>query len=140
MQRGETELAALLRGMEPMLHPAEHGYGLLPLDATMPPGLTAFALIAEDEGTTVIATVSELQRHGIAHLDGWARIGLRVHSDLSAVGLTAAIATALTGAGISANVVAGYHHDHLFVQWPLRHDAMAVLARLAGKARVAIGA
>jgi hypothetical protein len=28
-------------------------------------------------------------------------------------------------------VIAGYHHDHFFVQWARRFDAMQVLAGLA---------
>jgi len=43
------------------------------------------------------------------------------------VGLTAAIARVLAGKGISANVVAGFYHDHVFVPWARRDDAMAVL-------------
>jgi uncharacterized protein len=54
-----------------------------------------------------------------------------VHSDLAAVGLTAAFAGALASEGISCNVIAGFHHDHLFVPWERRADAMAALGRLA---------
>ena len=43
------------------------------------------------------------------------RIELRVHSALEAVGLTAAVSGALADAGLTANVVAGAHHDHLLV-------------------------
>jgi hypothetical protein len=32
------------------------------------------------------------------------------------VGLTAAVTNKLTSYGISANVIAVYHHDHIFVQ------------------------
>ncbi len=50
-------------------------------------------------------------------------ITLTVHSDLQAVGLTAAFAAALAQADIPCNVVAGAYHDHLFVpveSWPRR--------------------
>ena len=83
----------------------------------------AFALIREDEGLTVIRP----------HPDGeWARISLKVHSSLSAVGLTVALSTALAKAGISANVVAALRHDHVFVPWNLRDEAIACLQSLAG--------
>ena len=32
------------------------------------------------------------------------------------MGLTAAVATKLASKGISANVIAAYYHDHIFVQ------------------------
>jgi hypothetical protein len=50
-----------------------------------------------------------------------------VHSSLEAVGLTAAVAGALTAAGISANVVAAFHHDHVFVPADRAEAAMAQL-------------
>jgi hypothetical protein len=59
------------------------------------------------------------------------RISLTVHSSLAAVGLTAAVATALAREGISANVVAGSYHDYLLVPWDRRDAAMAALAELA---------
>jgi hypothetical protein len=49
--------------------------------------------------------------------------------------MTAALAKALTEAGISANVVAAYHHDHIFVPWARRHDALAALEALARRHR-----
>ncbi len=60
-------------------------------------------------------------------------ITLTVHSSLEAVGLTAAVATALTEAGISANVVAAFFHDHIFVPAADADQAVAVLLAL-GKA------
>ena len=120
-------LSALLEGMEPLLHPGDYGFATV---ATVPAGLRPFAVIAEDEGLTLVAMSADLAAAGIAHQGGWARISLTVHSDLAAVGLTAAIAGALTEAGISANVIAGYFHDHFFVQAARADEAMAVLDRL----------
>ena len=82
----------------------------------------AFALIREDEGLTAIR----------AHPEGeWARISLEVHSSLSAVGLTAALSRALAEADISANIVAGLRHDHLFVPWNRHEEAVVRLKALS---------
>ncbi len=67
----------------------------------------------------------------VAAEEPWARISLTLHSDLAAVGLTAAFAAALAAAGISANVVAGFYHDHIFVPWERRGDAMEALHALS---------
>jgi len=132
--RGETELSALLRTMQPQLFAEELGYGRLPPGQGLPSGLVPFATVAEAEGMTVVAAAAELARHGVDHVPGWARISLTVHSDLAAVGLTAAVATALAAEGISANVVAGCFHDHFLVQWDRRFAAIAVLTRLSASA------
>ncbi|MBA4324484.1 MAG: ribonuclease H [Rhodobacter sp.] len=124
---GETDLAVLLATMEPVLHPEPYGYavwtgGALPIQP--------FAAILEAEGMTVVAPLAEMRAAGMVS-DPWARVSLTVHSDLAAVGLTAAFAGALGRVGISCNVIAGYHHDHLFVQWERREDAMTALRGLA---------
>jgi hypothetical protein len=79
----------------------------------------AFALIREAEGVTLI-------RPGV----GWARITLGIHSSLAAVGLTARLAAALAARGISANMIAAFHHDHVFVPWNRRDEAMVALRGL----------
>lgn len=113
-----SDLAGMLAGMAPVLDARRWDFGLIAGDT--PAG--AFALIREDEGLTAI----------IADADGaFARITLMVHSALDGVGLTAAVATALAAAGIACNVVAGFHHDHLFVPWERREEALALLQRLS---------
>jgi uncharacterized protein len=129
---GETSLERLLSGLHPVLHAEEYGYGQIAPGVPLPSGLRPFATVAEDEGLTIVAPASDLARHHVGHDAGWARISLGIHSSLEAVGLTARIAAALTGAGISANVVAGFLHDHVFVQWERRHLAMKVLDGLSG--------
>jgi hypothetical protein len=88
------------------------------------PPADAFAVIREEEGVTAIIAGD---RAGMP----FARITLTVHSALEGVGLTAAVSGALAKAGIACNVVAGYHHDHLFVPWERRDEALGVLQRLA---------
>lgn len=51
-------------------------------------------------------------------------------SDLAAIGLTAAFARALGDAGISCNVVAAAHHDHMFVPVERADAAIAALRAL----------
>lgn len=56
-----------------------------------------------------------------------------MHSSLEAVGLTAAVAARLAEPGISANVVAGFFHDHVFVPWARREEAVEALWGLAAE-------
>jgi len=61
------------------------------------------------------------------------RITLRVNSALDGVGLTAAVSAALARKGIPANVVAAYHHDHVFVPAAQAEAALEVLRSLAAE-------
>jgi len=88
-----------------------------------------FALIREDEGLTAIQRAIPKTTHDDPPL--FARITLQVYSDLEAVGLTAAISRALTDRGICANVVAGFHHDHVFVPFHRGEEALQCLKNLA---------
>ena len=96
----------------------------------LPDGLTALATYAEMEGTSVIALALDLEGFDIRHEGPWARISLGLASELSGIGLTAAISTALADAAIPCNVVAAYHHDHVFVPWDRREEAFEILKGL----------
>ena len=116
-----SDLSGMLAGMAPVLDARRWEFALVAGD----PPADAFALIREDEGLTAI----------IADADGaFARITLMVHSALDGIGLTAAVVTALAAAGIACNVVAGFHHDHLFVPWERRGEALAILSDLSARA------
>ena len=119
---GERDLARLLQTLKPRLYPQRYAFAET-ADATLHDGL--FALIREGEGLTAIAPDPQ---------GDWARISLEVHSSLDAVGLTAEISSRLAEKGISANIVAALHHDHLFVPWDRREEALAVLHGLEGGA------
>jgi hypothetical protein len=118
-----SDLAAMLAGMAPVLD--ARAWFFVQVEGAPP--ADAFALIREEEGTTAIVAG---ERAGAP----FARITLMVHSALEGVGLTAAVSGALAQAGIACNVVAGYHHDHLFVPWDRRDEALAVLCGLAAAA------
>ncbi|MGP1352266.1 MAG: ACT domain-containing protein [Parasphingopyxis sp.] len=128
---GETDLDALLRDLKPMLAEEEHGFATIPMGEGWPQGLVPIATFAEAEGASVIALTSIMEGIGLAHEGGWAKITIGANSALDAVGLTARIAAALAEKGISSNIVAAYHHDHVFVPWARRDEAMAVLEDLS---------
>jgi hypothetical protein len=127
---GERDLRKLLSGMSPELHPGPYVFTSVTA-AVAPPGLSPVVTIAEAEGLTLVLTREEADRAGLAYDYEAAWITLRIHSALDAVGLTAAVATELAEADLSCNVVAGYHHDHLFVPYEHADRAIAILEDLA---------
>ena len=130
---GERALDALLAGLDPVLHPDLLVFATVPPGAPVPAAVdgATFARVVEDEGTTLVVPVAVAEAHGLTHEMPSRRIELRVHSDLAAVGLTAAMATALAAEGISANVVAAFHHDHVLVPAADADRALAVLRSLS---------
>ena len=127
---GERDLARLLARLAPRLDPTPWVFVALALP--LPGGLDPLMIFREDEGTTCILPAADARRLGLPDEPVFRRITLSVHSSLEAIGLTAAVASALTAGGISANVVAAFHHDHLFVPADRAEDAMACLQALAG--------
>ena len=126
---GESDLAKLLAGLRPRLSDTEFAFGVVPNGVALPPQMAPLGTFQEDEGLTVIAPTAAFTGTDLEHIAGWALITLEVHSALAAVGMIAALARALADEGISTNVIAAFHHDHVFVPWDRRHDAMQVLAR-----------
>ena len=125
----QSDLQALLADMRPELNAGEYvftttGHGSVPSD------VRPVVSVAEEEGITLVLRKEEADRLGLSYdyVAGW--ITLRVHSPLHAVGLTAAVAAELAQAGLSCNVVAGFHHDHLFVPRDSASRAVALLNRM----------
>jgi hypothetical protein len=128
-----SDLATLLRTLEPHLNSGVYVYTQTPLERDIA-GIDTVATMREREGITLILREDEAQRHGLPVLFCAAWITLTVHSDLQAVGLTAAFSRALSDAGIGCNVIAGTIHDHIFVPAEQASDAMAVLLALQQRA------
>jgi uncharacterized protein len=125
---GESDLRRLLSDMRPELN--EGRYVFTTVEGDVPSGVTPVVTVAEQEGLTLVVRQEEADAAGVAYdyVAGW--ITLRIHSALDAVGLTAAVSRELADAGLSCNVVAGYHHDHLFVPYEQASRAVAVLERM----------
>lgn len=130
---GETDLNRLLAGLSPRLNPGEFVFCCVAAPSAEQ-AAAALGSFREAEGCTLILARDDAERLGLAYDYVAAWITLQVHSALAAVGLTAAFATALTREGISCNVIAGYHHDHLFVASGDADRALAALRRLATEA------
>jgi hypothetical protein len=131
---GEKNLNTLLKSMNPILHDGEYVFCLVNTLETIDVN-TTIMIFKEQEGITIIIERNMADQLGLAYsfIANW--ITLSVHSSLEAVGLTAAFSKALSDAGISCNVVAGYYHDHIFVDRKDARKAMEVLTELASKSK-----
>ncbi len=110
----ERKLSVLLASMATELRPDAYVFSTVEGPETVT-GVEVLASVTEPEGLSLVTTREQADRIGLTYDSVAAWITLRVHSALDAVGLTAAVSSALTEAGISCNVIAGYHHDHLLV-------------------------
>ncbi|MDF9388700.1 ACT domain-containing protein [Vibrio sp. 1151_11] len=126
-----TDLEVLLQSMSPELVGGSYVFCTVQGALADYLHLEPVATFQEREGLTLVI---EQQKAVAAQLDFesvFSLITLTVHSSLEAVGLTAAFATKLASYGISANVIAGYYHDHIFVQKDKAEKAMAALKEFA---------
>jgi hypothetical protein len=142
MNAAVSDLQVLLTSMSPVLEPRTVAFLSFPDGTNRLADIPPAALIGtfrEREGLTVIVESSVAERLGMPILFRAAWITLTVHSNLAAVGLTAAFSAALGEAGISCNVVAAACHDHIFVPVERAADAMDALQSLQRRAAQAAG-
>ena len=131
---GITDLSILLASLEPTLVDGEFVYISVP-----PEGLEKYlamkpiGLFFEEEGLTLILPKQAAADAGLAASAPLRCITMTVHSSLEAVGMTAAMAAALTREGISANVVAAWYHDHIFVPVADADRAVEAIRALAAR-------
>ena len=127
---GETDLAKLIKGMKPELNPGQFVFCVVNT-LRQAVELNPICIFQEKEGVTVILPKTQADENTLFYSAVCAWITLTVHSSLEAVGLTAAFSKTLTEANISCNVIAAYHHDHIFVPIKDAEHAMSVLFSLA---------
>ncbi|MGR6834158.1 ACT domain-containing protein [Aliivibrio wodanis] len=124
---GITDLDELLRSMNPKLIESEFVFCTVSGVLTDYVELNPVATFIESEGVTLVLKKSVAEKAGLSFDGTYNQITLTVHSSLEAVGLTAAVASKLASKGISANVIAAYYHDHVFVQTSKAEAAVSAL-------------
>jgi hypothetical protein len=132
----EKDLEKLLSGINPAL--SNHRYYFASVGESELMALANFldsiiAIFREDEGITVVFLDEIKDDIGqiTEKITGpFALITIGADSDLLAVGFLAKISAALAGEKISVNAFSAYHHDHLFVPFERKDDAMSALNRL----------
>ena len=124
---GETNLETLLATMSPNLMAEEYVFCSVQGDYIDYNALSPLASFRESEGLTLVISKEMALAHQLPFESVFRGITLTIHSSLDAVGLTAAVSGKLTANNISANVIAAYYHDHIFVQSEKAELALKVL-------------
>ena len=130
---GESDLLTLIAQMSPSLD--DQVWAFVSVGDVSSDYLAehALATFRETEGTTLIVPWERAEEFDVCS-EPMARVTLNIHSSLEAVGLTAAVSQALASEAISANVVAGFYHDHIFVPQTEGERAVACLTLLSAAA------
>jgi len=130
-----SDSQSMLAGMTPVLTEGEFVFCSINetdvIGRAMPMALGSFK---EAEGLTVILPRADAKALGFDDTLPMRRITLDVFSALDGVGLTAGVAAALAAENIPCNMVAAYHHDHVFVPAAMAERAIAVLRELQQRA------
>ncbi|OKL60514.1 hypothetical protein UA08_04439 [Talaromyces atroroseus] len=149
MPIGETNLATLLRTLEPILSPETYVFitTTQPLSSLPLSTIQSELIFREPEGLTLITSKELAESHGYYYRrqntnqddHGYTfpckKILLKVHSSLEAVGLMATISSRFAKEEISCNIVGAYFHDHIFVPVGKEEQAMRSLEELGGRRR-----
>lgn len=127
----ESNLQILLRNMNPVLNEGLYVFCTCN-DLSLFSQEELVMSFNEPEGITVILRKETADRLHLEYSFVAAWITLKVYSSLEAVGLTACVSNALSSAGISCNVIAAYHHDHIFVKSDDAAAALEILCSISG--------
>lgn len=130
--KGIVSLAKILESLSGILYPEKYVFVTVASKQLQDLNLSnIFAVINEEEAVTLIVETSKKNNWTTEELPEFSRITLNVHSSLNAVGLTAAVSTALAKKEISCNIIAGYYHDHVFVQKAREAEALEIINALS---------
>jgi len=150
--QGELSLQTLLTTLTVTLQPQTYTFltlpsGTSPFSNTIPttsPNASGIQMLfhepTENQWTLILDSTSEtLSAYRALGAESsptqWRMLTLDLQSSLDAVGFMAVVSKALTNAGVSANVVAAYLHDHIFVQADRAETARLAIEKVAEDAR-----
>ena len=128
---GETDLKAILQSLSPIMLDETYVFctvvGAIYGDYAETNPIASYQ---EDEGLTLVLAKERADAAELGYEGLFSCISLQVHSSLESVGLTAVVAGKLAAYEISANIIAGYYHDHVFVPQAQGSEALALLRNL----------
>ena len=127
---GEVQIDTLLKNIDPEINLGEYVfcsvYNLKNINFK-----DVVVYIKEKEGFTLVMEKNKAISLGLdfEFISSW--ITLNVHSSLNAVGFNSIISNSLSKNNISCNVIAGFYHDHLFVNKNDAKRAINILKNLS---------
>ncbi|MDF9800330.1 hypothetical protein OKW21_005593 [Catalinimonas alkaloidigena] len=131
---GETKLADLVKNMTPRLNEGAYVFVTVK-DINKIDRADTVGEFKEAEGTTLVMEKKKADEYRLSYEYVASWITLMVRSSLEAVGLTAHFSAALAKHHISCNVIAGYYHDHIFVDKKDGKKAVQILMELCNSSK-----